>query len=113
MFRHRGKGRSYSHNLRLASILSCVAGLVNITGLLALNTLTTNITGHFAFFSEQLFLSNYSRALTYLYYILFFILGAFTSGFIIEYASKFRSHTSYVIPISLEAVILFCDRINT
>lgn len=107
MFRHKGKGRNYSHNLKLASILSCVAGLVNITGVLTLNTLTTNVTGHFAFFSEQLFLKNYSMAFMYLGYILFFLLGAFASGIIIEWASKHKSHTSYIIPISIEALILF------
>ncbi|MDR3025034.1 hypothetical protein [Chryseobacterium sp.] len=65
MFRHKGKGRKYSHNLKLASILSSVAGLVNITGVLSVANLTTNVTGHFAFFSEQLFLENYKMALIY------------------------------------------------
>ncbi|WP_244095154.1 DUF1275 domain-containing protein [Pedobacter alluvionis] len=72
MFRHKGKGHTYSHNLKLASILSTVAGIVNISGVLSVHTLTTNVTGHFAFFSEQLFLKNYNMAFTYLYYILFF-----------------------------------------
>ncbi|KMQ68946.1 membrane protein [Chryseobacterium sp. FH2] len=106
MFRHKGKGRTYSHNLKLASILSCVAGLVNITGVLAVNTLTTNVTGHFAFFSEQLFLKNYRMAFIYLLYILFFLMGAFISGLIIEWASKYSSHTSYIIPISIETIIM-------
>ncbi len=50
MFRHKGKNRTFAHNLRLATLLSFVAGLVNITGVLAVKTLTTNVTGHFAFF---------------------------------------------------------------
>lgn len=74
MFRHRGKGRTYTHNLKLASILSGVAGIVNITGVLELHTLTTNVTGHFAFFSEELVLRNYKMAVAYLFYILFFCL---------------------------------------
>lgn len=106
MFRHKGKGRTYSHNLKLASILSCVAGLVNITGVLAVNTLTTNVTGHFAFFSEQLFLENYRMAFIYLFYILFFLLGAFVSGTVMEWASKSRFHTSYIIPIFIEVTIM-------
>ncbi|MBB4807150.1 uncharacterized membrane protein YoaK (UPF0700 family) [Chryseobacterium defluvii] len=107
MFRHKGKGRTYSHNLKLASILSCVAGLVNITGVLAVSTLTTNVTGHFAYFSEQLFVRNYKMAFIYLLYILFFLLGAFVSGVIMEWASKQKSHTSYIIPLSVEIVIMF------
>jgi uncharacterized membrane protein YoaK (UPF0700 family) len=51
MFR-QGKSRAFKHNLRLATILSFVAGMVNISGLLSIETLTTNVTGHFAFFSE-------------------------------------------------------------
>lgn len=106
MFRHKGKGRTYSHNLKLASILSCVAGLVNITGVLAVSTLTTNVTGHFAYFSEQLFLRNFKMASIYLLYILFFLFGAFISGLIMEWASKHKSHTSYIIPLSIEMMIM-------
>ena len=106
MFRHRGKGRTYFHNLKLASILSTVAGIVNITGVLATHTLTTNVTGHFAYFSEQLFLMNYHIAFNYLYYILFFLLGAFVSGLIMEWAVKHRSYISYIVPISIEIFIM-------
>ncbi|MET3037574.1 YoaK family protein [Chryseobacterium sp. NRRL B-14859] len=106
MFRHKGKGRRYSHNLKLASILSGVAGLVNITGVLSVNSLTTNVTGHFAFFSEQLFLKNYEMALIYLLYILFFLSGAFISGLIIEWTAKYKPHSSYIIPLSIEIIII-------
>ncbi|AZB28427.1 YoaK family protein [Chryseobacterium balustinum] len=106
MFRHKGKGRTYSHNLKLASILSGVAGLVNITGVLSVNNLTTNVTGHFAFFSEQLFLRNYKMAFIYLLYILFFLLGAFISGLLIEWTAKYRPHSSYIIPLSIEIVLM-------
>lgn len=106
MFKHKGKGRTYSHNLKLASILSSVAGLVNITGVLAVSTLTTNVTGHFAYFSEQLFVRNYKMAFIYLLYVLFFLLGAFVSGVIMEWALKHKPHTSYIIPLSVEIVIM-------
>ncbi len=106
MFRHQGRGRNYTHNLKLASILSCVAGLVNITGVLAVGTLTTNVTGHFAFFSEQLILMNYKMALIYLLYIAFFLMGASVSDFIVEFASKNKSHNAYIIPICIESIIL-------
>ena len=107
MFRHKGKGRTYSHNLKLASILSAVAGIVNITSVLKLSTLTTNVTGHFAYFSEELVLKNYSMAIAYLFYILFFLFGAFISSLIMEWVSK-NNHpsSSYIIPISIEIFIL-------
>lgn len=106
MFRHKGKGRTYAHNLKLASILSTVAGIVNIVGVLSVHVLTTNVTGHFAFFSEQLFLKSYSAAFIYLYYILVFLLGAFVSGLVAESSSKRRSHISYSIPLIIEISIM-------
>lgn len=106
MFKHKGKGRTYSHNLRLASILSAVAGIVNITGVLALGTLTTNVTGHFAFFSEELFFRRYETALVYLFYILFFLLGAFVSSLLMEWTARRKHRASYVIPILVEMAIL-------
>ena len=55
MFRHFGKTRTLSHNLRIASLLSFVAGMVNVAGFLAVARLTTNVTGHFAFFVDEVF----------------------------------------------------------
>jgi len=108
MFRHKGKGRTYLHNLKLASLLSCVAGIVNITGVLSLGTLTTNVTGHFAFFSEEFFLKDYKMAFTYLVYTLFFLFGAFVSNTLMELAPKYKPHTAYMFPIAVEiGVLLF------
>lgn len=106
MFRHKGKSRTYSHNLRLAALLSVVAGLVNIAGILAVNTLTTNVTGHFAFFSEQLFLKNYGVSVTYLLYIFFFLMGSFLSGLILERGARYGQGSTYVFPILIEVFII-------
>ncbi len=62
MFR-QGKPRAFIHNLRLASMLSFVAGVVNISGVLSVHTLTTNVTGHFAFFCEHFVQGHYQTAL--------------------------------------------------
>lgn len=106
MFRHQGRGRTYRHNVKLASFLSCVAGFVNITGVLSINTLTTNITGHFAFFSEALFMKDAAVALRYLYFIVLFLLGAFTCSTLIELATKYKSRAYYSLPMIIEALIL-------
>ncbi|NGF57845.1 DUF1275 domain-containing protein [Parapedobacter sp. SGR-10] len=106
MFRHTGRGRTFSHNLRLASLLSAVAGIVNIVGLLSFRTLTTNVTGHFAFFAEELFLKNYVIALVFLFYILFFLLGAFVSSLLMERVSVRHPQYAYVWPIILEIAVL-------
>jgi uncharacterized membrane protein YoaK (UPF0700 family) len=59
MFSHHGKSRTLKHNLRIASLLSFVAGIVNVAGFLAVQKLTTNVTGHFAFFVDEVFKLNF------------------------------------------------------
>lgn len=105
MFR-QGRPRAHIHNLRLASMLSFVAGMVNITGVLSIHTLTTNVTGHFAFFAADLIKSDYKRALDYVLYILFFLMGAFVCGFVVELILRKRPNTSHAIPMILEMIIL-------
>ena len=75
MFRHQGKTRTLSHNLRIASLLSFVAGMVNVAGFLAVQKLTTNVTGHFAFFVDEVFKLHFWDGLVYFLYIFFFFLG--------------------------------------
>lgn len=106
MFRHKGKSRTYIHNLRLASMLSFVAGIVNITGVLSVHVLTTNVTGHFAYFSEELSGKNYGLAIFYLLFILSFLLGAFVSNFLIELVSRLQPTISYTLPMIIEIIIL-------
>ncbi|MGO4903865.1 YoaK family protein [Flavobacterium sp. W20_MBD1_R3] len=106
MFRHQGKNRTFIHNLRLATLLSFVAGIVNVTGVLSVKTLTTNVTGHFAFFAEEIMKRDYRAAITFFVFTIFFLLGAFTSNFLAELISKKHPDLSHVIPISLEMVIL-------
>lgn len=106
MFRHKGNRRTFTHNLRLASTLSFIAGIVNIAGVLSVATLTTNVTGHFAFFAEEIALKNYSKAITILVYIFFFLFGAFTSNFLVEIASLKKPRIAHAFPMLLEVLIL-------
>jgi len=106
MFRHQGKNRTFIHNLRLATLLSFVAGIVNVTGVLSIKTLTTNVTGHFAYFAEEVMKKNYSAAITFFIFTIFFIIGSFVSNFLAEIISKKNPNLSHVIPISLEIIVL-------
>jgi len=106
MFRHKGENRTFKHNLRLAILLSFVAGLVNITGVLALKTLTTNVTGHFAFFAEEIMRHDYRTAITFFLFTIFFLLGSFLSSFLQELISLKNPDWSHIIPITLEMIIL-------
>lgn len=106
MFRHKGKTRTLTHNLRIASLLSFVAGIVNVAGFLAVQELTTNVTGHFAFFVDEIFKQNFLEGLNYFLYILFFFLGSFFSSFSIELTSKINDRLIYRIPVVVESLIL-------
>ena len=105
MFR-TGKRRAFIHNLRLAVMLSFVAGIVNITGVLALSVLTTNVTGHFAFFSEYFVKGSYETAVDFVSYIIAFLFGAVCCGLIVEFAQKNNSNSPHKIPILLEMLTL-------
>lgn len=106
MFRHKGNRRTFSHNLRLASTLSFVAGIVNIAGVLSVATLTTNVTGHFAFFAEEIVHNNYYKAINIILYILFFLFGAFTSNVIVQFVVRKKPRIAHSFPMYLEIVLL-------
>jgi uncharacterized membrane protein YoaK (UPF0700 family) len=106
VLRHKGKNRTAGHNLRLAAMLSFVAGMVNICGVMAIGTLTTNVTGHFAFFADQLVARQYHQALLFLSYIVAFLAGAFFTGLLAELVSLRKPHYSHVLPMLIEAALL-------
>jgi len=106
MFRHIGKSRTYKHNIRLATTLSMVAGIVNICGLLAFDALTTNVTGHIAFFSEEIARENYATGFIFLLFTLCFLLGAFISNFLTELALKKKNKNPHFYPLLLEIVLI-------
>ena len=106
MFSHKGKTRTEKHNLGIASLLSFVAGLVNVVGFFSVQKLTTNVTGHFAYFVDEAFKQDFRSAFHVALYIFFFFLGAFISNFIVEIYSRRRENLIYVVPTITEAVIL-------
>lgn len=107
MFRHQGKTRTLRHNIRIASLLSFVAGFVNVAGFFAVQRLTTNVTGHFAFFVDEVFRLNFWQGFVYFLYIFFFFAGSFVSSFLIEIISQKSDRYIYIVPASIECLILF------
>ncbi|WP_308993260.1 YoaK family protein [Mariniflexile litorale] len=106
MFRHQGKSRTLKHNLRIATILSFVAGVVNVTGFLAFKQLTTNVTGHFALFINDVANFEFWKGTIYFLYIFAFLLGSFSSSFLIETFKENKKLNVFVIPTIIECVIL-------
>ncbi|MEQ8476052.1 YoaK family protein [Fulvivirga sp.] len=106
MFRHQGKNRTLKHNLQLATILSLIAGIVNVCGFLAIKQLTTNVTGHFALFINDLSNADFSKGIIYFAYIFSFFFGSFVSSLLIESFHENKRLNVYVIPTLLECVFL-------
>lgn len=106
MFRHQGKRRTLRHNLRIATILSFVAGIVNVTGFLAFSELTTNVTGHFALFIRDVAEFKLWKGTIYFLYIFSFLFGSFASSFLIEQFKANRKLNVFVLPTLIESAIL-------
>jgi uncharacterized membrane protein YoaK (UPF0700 family) len=107
MFRHQGKTRTLSHNLQIASLLSFVAGIVNVAGFLAVQRLTTNVTGHFAYLLDEFIRLNFWAGFVYFLYIFFFFFGSFVSNLLIEIIARKNERYIYVVPTLIESAFLF------
>jgi len=69
--------------------------------------LTTNVTGHFAFFVDEVFKFNFWEGFIFFLYIFFFFLGSFISNIMFEIVTKVNDKLIYIIPIIIESIILF------
>jgi uncharacterized membrane protein YoaK (UPF0700 family) len=105
MLTHIGTKRTYSHNVRLASLLGITAGFVNAAGFLAFGVLTTNVTGHAALFAERLAMDDWKTARVVALWMFLFLAGAFISSFIVSRVGRNQRY-SYVVPILIETGIL-------
>ena len=107
MFKHQGKKRSLRHNLKIAALLSSVAGMVNVAGFFSVQTLTTNVTGHFAFFVDEIFKLDFLMASICFGYIFFFFMGSFTSSLLMELVVRKKENIVHLVPACIEIAILF------
>lgn len=87
-------------------MLSFVAGVVNIAGILSIGVLTTNVTGHFAFFSEAFVEQDAVRAGMFLLFLLSFFFGAFFSNLVSEFTVRIRENLAYAVPLVFEILLL-------
>lgn len=106
MLRHRGKNRTAAHNLKLASLLSFVAGIVNVCGFFAFRVLTTNVTGHYAYFADNIVRKNYSFAFYTACFLLSFLSGAFTSNTLVEITLRKNKRYASTLPVAVEICLI-------
>jgi len=106
MFRNKVKTRTLNDDIRIASLLSFIAGIVNVAGFLAVQRLTTNVTGHFAFFIDEIYKLNFLQGFLYFLYIFSFFFGSFISNVMIELIARKNELYIYIIPTIIESIIL-------
>ncbi len=111
MFRHRHK-RTHAQDLRIATLLSFVAGSVNVIGFIAVHRLTTNITGHFAFFMDDVLKLHWVEGIIYFGFVLAFLLGAFVANTLVEVVHRFNERNIFIAPVALEITILLAVAVS-
>lgn len=107
MLRQTKEKRTLKENQLLASSTAFVSGAVNVAGFIAFLAFSSNITGHVANLARQVVTQNFGEMALFFTWLMLFLLGAFTSTFIIKSfqdSSRYRAHS---FPIILEIVILF------
>ncbi|WP_368389740.1 YoaK family protein [Maribacter sp. 1_MG-2023] len=70
------------------------------------NQLTTNVTGHFALFMNDVANLEFWKGTIYLLYIFSFLFGSFFSSFLIEKFRKNKKLNVFVLPTAIECLIL-------
>ena len=105
MLRHLGTKRTYSHNVKLASLLCVTAGFVNAAGYLGFSVLTTNVTGHAALFAEHIAMQDWKTARVVALWMFLFLAGAFISSLIVSFIGR-NQRFSYLVPMLIEMTIL-------
>lgn len=107
MFRRRAKVRTYSHNRKIASLLSFVAGGVGVVGFMSIQKLVINATGNVVFFAHGSLQFNWQESITFFLYVFFFFAGSFVSNMLIEITAKLNERFIYIVPALIEISILF------
>ena len=106
MFRHHGRTRTHNHNVAIATLLSFVAGGVNAVGFLSVHRLTTNVTGHFAFFVDDVLHLKFHDEFIFFFYVLAFFFGSFVSNTLVEFVHRKSEQNIFIAPVALEIFIL-------
>ena len=103
-----GDERTRSIDLRLAGILSCVAGALNAVGFLVGGSFTANMTGNISMFAEHLGRGNTILALSFAGLVIAFIAGAGTVALAIQTGERRGLRSVYALAVLAEAAILLC-----
>jgi uncharacterized membrane protein YoaK (UPF0700 family) len=107
MLRKYSTHRTHQDNLKLGGLTAFSAGMVNVISLIVFFAFTSNVTGHFAIFAQEIAKGNWFQAAVVLMWVLLFFLGSFTSNFLIIHGSNYIGrYLSHAVPLILETLCL-------
>lgn len=107
MLRKYSTHRTHSDNLKIGGLTAFSAGMVNVISVIVFFAFTSNITGHYAIFAQEIAKGNWFQAAVVILWIMLFFFGSFTSNFVIIHGNKYIGrYLSHAIPIILEIICL-------
>ncbi|MBR9894755.1 MAG: DUF1275 domain-containing protein [Shimia sp.] len=106
MLIREGNERNQSIDLRLAGLLSLVAGALNAAGFELAGLFSANMTGNISAMADNLAKGGWGAALLFGLVVVVFILGALVAGLLIEAGRQRGKRRIYAAVVAMEAVIL-------
>ncbi len=109
MLRKYSNHRTLNDNMKLGALTAFSAGMVNVTSVTVFFAFTSNITGYYAVFAQELSKGNWYQGAVVLLWILLFFVGSFFSNFVIvQGKGRWSQYISHAIPVVLELLsVLF------
>ena len=98
--------RTPNSNLQLGAALAFVAGATNAGGFLAVGQYTSHMTGIVSAMADNLVLGRAALVLAALAALLSFVVGAMTTAILVNWGLRRHLHSSYSLPLMLEAAAL-------
>ena len=91
---------------RLAISLSWIGGYTNVVSLMLLGVTTSHVTGNVTHFGQVLVQWKSANVLFYSALLISFVLGAASSGLMMEAARLRGMRSKYILPLAVEATLL-------
>ena len=101
-----GEERTARVDLRLAGMLSSVAGALNAVGFLIAGSFTANMTGNVSMFADLLVSGDILAALTFAGLVVTFILGATCAALVVQIGQARKVRSIYAAVIVAEGLAL-------
>ncbi len=107
MLRKYSNHRTQQDNLMLGALTAFSAGMTNVVSVIVFFAFTSNITGYYAVFSQEISKGNwYQGAVVLLWIVLFFVGSLVSNSLIIHGKGRWSPYIAHAIPVILEIICI-------